>query len=154
MEVADKYHKFAVIAYFQYAFGRLGVCFVNKDLGVCFDPNEAHMAKILTNFEIGNRLKELRKRKGYSQEKLAELMEVSRFQVQKYERGQDMMNTEKLQLAANALSVPVQEFFVDGGEALPLGLEEKLLLDSYRAIPNKQVQESILTIATNATKSD
>lgn len=112
------------------------------------------MAKILTNFEIGNRLKELRKRKGYSQEKLAELMEVSRFQVQKYERGQDMMNTEKLQLAANALSVPVQEFFVDGGEALPLGLEEKLLLDSYRAIPNKQVQESILTIATNATKSD
>jgi len=37
---------------------------------------------------------------------------------------------------------------------LPLGLEEKLLLDSYRAIPNKQVQESILTIAANATKSD
>jgi len=65
-----------------------------------------------------------------------------------------MMNSEKLQLAANALSVPVQEFFVDGGEALPLGLEEKLLLDSYRAIPNKQVQESILTIAANATKSD
>jgi len=47
-----------------------------------------------------------------------------------------------------------RSFFVDGGEALPLGLEEKLLLDSYRAIPNKQVQESILTIAANATKSD
>jgi len=85
---------------------------------------------------------------------MAELVGVTRGQLLKYESGKNMMNSEKLQLAANALSVPVQEFFVDGGEALPLGLEEKLLLDSYRAIPNKQVQESILTIAANATKSD
>ncbi len=110
------------------------------------------MAKIRTNDEIGNRLKSLRERAGYSQEKLAELMEVSRFQVQKYERGQDMLNAEKLQLAANALSVPVQEFFIDGEDVLPITVEEKLLLDSYRAIPNKDIQESILKITTNATK--
>ncbi len=112
------------------------------------------MARILTSVEIGNRLKELRMQKGFSQEKLAELMDVSRFQIQKYERGQDMLNTEKLQLAANALSVPVQEFFMAGEEALPLATSEKLLLDSYRAIPNKEIQESILKIAANASRHD
>jgi len=89
--------------------------------------------------------------KGYSQEKLAELMDVSRFQIQKYERGQDMLNTEKLQLAANALSVPVQEFFLSGEEVMPLATSEKLLLDSFRAIPNKEIQESILKITANAS---
>jgi transcriptional regulator with XRE-family HTH domain len=110
------------------------------------------MATIRTSKEIGFRLKQLRVQAGISQEKLAELVGVSRGQIQKYERGQDMLNTEKLQLTANALSVPIQEFFLDSGDALPLAVEEKLLLDSYRAIPDKTIQESILKIATNATK--
>ncbi len=87
-----------------------------------------------------------------SQEKMAELMSVTRGQLHKYESGKNMMNTEKLQRAADALSVPVQEFFMEGCDVLPMAVEEKLLLDSYRAIPNKNVQESILTIATNATR--
>lgn len=110
------------------------------------------MAKILSSKEIGFRLKQLRQRAGVSQEKLAELVGISKFQLQKYESGQNMMNTEKLQLLAGALSVPVQEFFIAGGDVLPLGVSEKLLLDSYRAIPNKEIQESILKITTNATK--
>jgi transcriptional regulator with XRE-family HTH domain len=96
------------------------------------------MAKIRTSKEIGFRLKQLRELAGVSQEKLAELIGVSKGQLQKYEYGKNMMNTEKLQLAAN--------------DTLPLAVSEKLLLDSYRAIPDKNVQESILTIATNATK--
>jgi transcriptional regulator with XRE-family HTH domain len=110
------------------------------------------MATIRTSKEIGFRLKQLRERAGVSQEKMAELVGVSRVQLQKYESGQNMMNTEKLQLVAGALSVPVQEFFVSGEEVLPLTISEKLLLDSYRAIPNKDIQESILKITTNATK--
>lgn len=110
------------------------------------------MAKIRTTKEIGFRLKQLREQTGISQEKMAELMSVSRGQLQKYESGKNMMNTEKLQLAANALSVQVQEFFIDDSDALPLTVSEKLLLDSYRAIPNKHVQDSILTITEIATK--
>jgi transcriptional regulator with XRE-family HTH domain len=109
------------------------------------------MTKIRINVEIGNRLKSLRESAGYSQEKLAELMEVSRFQIHKYERGQDMLSAEMLQKAGQALSVPVQELFING-EALPITAEEKLLLDSYRAIPDKTIQESILKITANATK--
>lgn len=110
------------------------------------------MVKILTSKEIGFRLKQLRQRAGVSQEKLAEIIGVSTNQLQKYESGQNMMNTEKLQLVAGALSVPVQEFFVSGEEVLPLTIAEKLLIDSYRAIPNKEIQESILKITANASK--
>lgn len=110
------------------------------------------MATIRTTEQIGKRLKDLRERAKISQEKMAELVGVTRGQLLKYESGKNMMNSEKLQLAANALSVPVQDFFTTGDEALPLTVSEKLLLDSYRAIPNKRVQESILTLATNATK--
>jgi hypothetical protein len=35
---------------------------------------------------------------------------------------------------------------------MPMALAEKLILDSYRAIPNKDIQESILKITTNATR--
>jgi transcriptional regulator with XRE-family HTH domain len=110
------------------------------------------MATIRTSKEIGFRLKQLREQTGVSQEKMAELVGVSRGQLQKYESGKNMLNTEKLQLAAGALSVPVQEFFIDGGDILPLAVAEKLLLDSYRAIPNKEIQESILKITTNAAR--
>jgi len=111
------------------------------------------MATIRTSKEIGFRLKQLREQASVSQEKMAELVGVSRGQLQKYESGKNMMNSEKLQLAANVLFVPVQEFFVDeGDDVLPLAVSEKLLLDSYRAIPNKDIQESILKITTNATR--
>jgi len=33
-----------------------------------------------------------------------------------------------------------------------MAVEEKLLIDSYRAIPNKEVQASILKITANASK--
>jgi len=49
--------------------------------------------------------------------------------------------------------VPVQEFFIGAEGILPITVEEKLLLDSYRAIPNREIQESILKLATNATKT-
>jgi transcriptional regulator with XRE-family HTH domain len=62
------------------------------------------------------------------------------------------LSPEKLQQLAAALSVPVQEFFIDEGEVTPLDTLEKLLLDSFRAIPNKEIQESILKITANASR--
>lgn len=112
------------------------------------------MATIRTTEQIGKRLKDLREKAGISQEKLAEDMGVSKGQLQKYEYGKNMMNTEKLQKAAEALSVPVQEFFIDREDALPITVEEKHLLDSYRAIPNEEVKKSILKLTTNATRHD
>ena len=110
------------------------------------------MTRIRTKEEIGFRLKQLREQAGISQEKLAEIVGVSKGQIQKYEYGKDMMNTDKLQKMADALSVPVQEFFAGGEDVMPLTIMERELIDSYRAIPDKEIQKSILKITTNASK--
>ena len=113
---------------------------------------ECAMGTILNSKEIGWRLRKFRQQAGWSQERLAEQIGVSIQQVQKYESGSNKMNTDRLQQAAQALDVPIQSFFTDTEKTLPLAVSEKLLLDSYRAIPNKDIQESILKITTNATK--
>lgn len=105
--------------------------------------------KILSSKEIGFRLRMLRQQAGWSQERLSEMINVSPQQLQKYETGKNMMNTEKLQLVAQALSIPVQALFAECEDNLPVGVSEQLLLDSYRAIPNKRLQENILEIVAN-----
>jgi transcriptional regulator with XRE-family HTH domain len=109
------------------------------------------VTRILSSEEIGFRLRMLRQQAGWSQELLSEMIGVSPQQLQKYETGKNMMNTEKLQLAAQALSVPVQAFFSEPTEGMPVGVSEQLLLDSYRAIPNKRLQENILEIVVNVS---
>ena len=55
-------------------------------LVVILSQKDTAMSKILDSLEIGQRIKQFRKHKGLSQEKLAELIGVSFQQVQKYER--------------------------------------------------------------------
>lgn len=93
----------------------------------------------------------LRQQAGWSQERLSELIGVSPQQLQKYEAGRNLMNTEKLQMVANALSVPIQALFSEADDSLPVGVSEQLLLDSYRAIPNQRLQENILEIVVNVS---
>jgi len=117
-------------------------------------PKRGTHGKNSDKFEIGNSLERVAKAKGLQSGKTGRThgsITISSAEIRAW-AGHD----EHRKIAARcqcSLSAGTG-VFVDGGEALPLGLEEKLLLDSYRAIPNKQVQESILTIATNATKSD
>ncbi|MBW4055130.1 MAG: helix-turn-helix transcriptional regulator [Proteobacteria bacterium] len=110
------------------------------------------MGTILSSKDIGWRLRKLRLQAGWTQERLAEMIGVSTQQIQNYEAGSNRMNTDRLQQVAQALDVPIQTFFTGSDETIPMAVEEKLLLDSYRAIPNKDIQKSILKITTNATK--
>ncbi|SRR6266568_227285 len=110
------------------------------------------MKTVISSKNIGWKLRKLRTQAGWSQGRLAEEIGVSIQQIQKYETGANKMNTDRLQQVAQALDVPIQLFFTDINESLPMAVSEKLLLDSYRAIPNKEIQESILKITTNATK--
>ncbi|OGU00818.1 MAG: transcriptional regulator [Geobacteraceae bacterium GWC2_48_7] len=110
------------------------------------------MGEILSSKEIGRNLYQLRTKAGWTRERLAEEIGVTPQQIHKYESGTNMMNTDQLQQVAQALDVPVQSLFMEADESMPLGIAEKQLLDSYRAIPNKDIQESILKITQNATK--
>ncbi|MBT0664509.1 helix-turn-helix domain-containing protein [Geobacter pelophilus] len=109
------------------------------------------MTRILSSEEIGFRLRMLRQQAGWSQDRLSEKIGVSPQQLQKYESGKNMMNAEKLQLVAQALSIPVQALFSEPTDEMPVGASEKLLLDSYRAITSKKLQENILEIVVNVS---
>lgn len=112
------------------------------------------MGTILSSKEIGWKLRKLRLQAGWTQEGLAEKIGVSTQQIQNYESGSNKMNTDRLQQLAQALDVPIQSFFTAIDEALPMAVSEKLLLDCYRAIPNKDIQESVLKIISNVGRRE
>jgi transcriptional regulator with XRE-family HTH domain len=94
----------------------------------------------------------MRQRAGYTLEQLAEKIGVTSQQIAKYESGQNMMNTDRIQQIADALSVPVHEFFRDSADVVPLQASERVLLDSFRAIENSDTQESIVKFTIHTAK--
>ena len=73
------------------------------------------MKDVKTGKFIGARIKQRRKALGASQEKLAEALDVSYQQVQRYENGTNLLSTDKLQAIANFLDVGVSYFFEERG---------------------------------------
>lgn len=110
------------------------------------------MDKILSSEDVGFKLRMIRQKAELTQEQLAERVGVSTFQIRKYESGRDNINVEKLQLFAAVFSVPVQEFFTENSEVIPLQVSERVLLESFRAIQNANVRESILQVVIHAAK--
>jgi transcriptional regulator with XRE-family HTH domain len=110
------------------------------------------MGRILNSREIGWKLRMMRQQAGLTQEQLSERIGVTAQQIQKYESGASKLNTYRLQQVARVFSVPEQAFFTDIDDVMPLAVTEQALIDSYRAIHNRDVQESILKITTHATK--
>ena len=64
-----------------------------------------------TDIAVGNRVRELHIRAGYSQQALAERIGLSFQQVQKYEKGANRMGASRLIQIAAVLSVPVESLF-------------------------------------------
>jgi transcriptional regulator with XRE-family HTH domain len=108
--------------------------------------------KILSSEDVGFKLRMIRQKAELTQEQLAERIGVSTFQIRKYESGRDNINVEKLQQLAAVFSVPVQEFFTENSEVIPLQVSERVLLDSFRAIQDANVRESILQVVIHSAK--
>jgi transcriptional regulator with XRE-family HTH domain len=111
------------------------------------------MGKLLSSKDIGEKVRLLRKHAGLTQEKLAELVGVSFQQIQKYENGSTMLNTEKLQLIASALKVPASSFFEDDTfEKSPLSDREKKLVKAFRSLEDEDIREGLIKLLTMAVK--
>ncbi|GFO55953.1 putative HTH-type transcriptional regulator y4aM [Geomonas sp. Red276] len=109
------------------------------------------MANILSSKEIGEKIRLLRKHAGMSQERLAEMVEVSYQQIQKYEAGSTMLNVDKLQRVANALKVPPSAFFEeDTYDRPPLSDREKKLIKAFRGIGDEDIQEGLIKLLVRA----
>jgi transcriptional regulator with XRE-family HTH domain len=74
--------------------------------------------------EIGRRLRVQRVQRALSQTELADAVDVSFQQIQKYENGQNRISAGKLILIARALEVPISVFFD--------GLEDEADMDAAR----------------------
>ena len=78
---------------------------------------------------FAERLKELRKRKGFSQAQLAEMMNVHFAQVSRYERGETKPNSEAMTKLAHALDTTV-DFLMSGASddvAQNAGLDKEII---------------------------
>lgn len=116
--------------------------------------------RIWTHKEIGKKIKKRRKELKYSQEKLAEMLGVTYQQIQRYENGTNKLNTENIQLVADALSVPLSYFFGpeikepvaynSGGDALPS--DEQRLLRYFRKINDMRSRNLVIHVARIAAK--
>lgn len=71
------------------------------------------MATRSVKSRFGNRLRQLRDERGYSQEELAERAELHRNYVGGVERGERNVALENIVKLAKALSVPPGDLFVD-----------------------------------------
>lgn len=61
--------------------------------------------------EFGKRLRNLRRQKGYSQEKLAELASLHRNYIGMIERGERNVTLLKIKKIARALNIEIKELF-------------------------------------------
>lgn len=110
------------------------------------------MDKFADNIEIGRRLREFRLKAGYTQERLAEALNMSPQQVQKYESGASTITALKLQQISKILSISVFAFF-EGYFQAPFELTdaEKRLVDAYRSVPS-EVKDGFLTCIEHAAQ--
>jgi len=109
---------------------------------------------IISNCDIGAAVKRRRRELSWSQEMLANSLNVSYQQVQRYESGTDRISVEKLQTIAHILSVPICYFFcinpTKKSTATTCECDE---LASYcKKIKSRELREMLTRIARSAVE--
>ena len=115
--------------------------------------------KFITSKEIGDVIRRRRRELVISQERLAEILDVSYQQVQRYENGSNKLNVESIQNVAAALAVPVAYFFEYAASDLVeehltphQPAEEKILLKHFRQISARNNKLVVISVARLAAK--
>jgi len=108
-------------------------------------PGRRSMAEIQVDQYVGARLRLRRKLLGYSQTHLADAVELTFQQIQKYENGKSRIGASRLWALAENLRVPITYFF-DGLEQPAPALNETIstaelrLCTALRHLPVRQRQ--------------
>jgi transcriptional regulator with XRE-family HTH domain len=115
--------------------------------------------RFISSEEIGRAIKQRRLALGMSQEKLAEQLDVSYQQVQRYENGSSKLNVENVQTVAEVLDLPVT-FFFNPDNLLPVELphpytsdDEHELLTSFRTIKQPQNKDIVISVSRMAAQA-
>lgn len=115
--------------------------------------------KIITSKEIGDAIRRRRRELGISQERLAEMLNVSYQQVQRYESGANKLNVENIQVVADILTVPITFFYSPApstavAEKVPayLPADEAELLKHFRKIAIRNDKKTVVSVARLAAR--
>lgn len=84
--------------------------------------------------DFGNRMKEIRKMRGKTQERVAEDCGVSTSTIARWEAGSLRPNQKNQKLLANALEVKVDEFYVDSDLPVPRNVLLADILDTLEKL--------------------
>jgi len=101
----------------------------------------------MTRYKTGKRLKESRERKGLTQEKLAELLNLSPNYLSSVERGVKFPRYENLVALFKQLEVTPNEIFVDEIDAV-FDIREPLLSDEIRKLPPDEQRRIFSVVET------
>ncbi len=82
--------------------------------------------------KLGARIKELRKQNGFSQERLAEMIDISQNSLSKIEIGENFLSADTLEKLLQALNINVQQLF----DFEHLKNNKELLNDIYEYLNN------------------
>lgn len=120
--------------------------------------------------QLGRRIRQLRMQRGLTQAELAEKLNVSFQQIQKYERGRTSISLMRLQAIARALSVPTSDFLREEGSIRlsdppasydaekttlhRLTREEAAMVKHLRKITNRKVREGLLRVLKGIAEGD
>lgn len=111
-----------------------------------------------TSKEIGGRIKKRRMELKMSQEELAEMLNVTYQQVQRYENGTSKLNVEKIQIISEALSVPLSYFFesyktkIAEDQGPYLTSDENRLLRYFRKIRDNTDKTTVINVTRLASR--
>jgi transcriptional regulator with XRE-family HTH domain len=98
------------------------------------------------NVSIGNTIRKIRKMRNLSQTELAQKIDVSFQQVQKYENGANRISLSALLLIAMALDIPIPILFADiaeNFEPLMTSNQERQILTAFRLMGPAESPSSI-----------
>ena len=98
---------------------------------------------------IGKRIQLKRKEKGWSAEKMAELLDVSQQQLSRYERGVNKINVAHLVEIANLLQTPIDYFFEDCIKKVDC--QQNSYDVAWQKLTNEQ-KRAVLTLIQTLTK--
>ncbi len=98
---------------------------------------------------IGKRIQLKRKEKGWSAEKMAELLDVSQQQLSRYERGVNKINVAHLVEIANLLQTPIDYFFEDCIKKVDC--QQNSYDAAWQKLTNEQ-KRAVLTLIQTLTK--
>lgn len=91
--------------------------------------------------EFKDRIKELRLKKNYSQQRLADILDVNKQTISQYERGIRFPNKENLEALCDAFNVSSDYLLGrDDVSSVLLSGDEMALIDAYRKCP-RETQE-------------